>query len=119
VFLQELIGGKGILNSIADGDASGTYALGCFSIILTVLFGRFVAELPGGRPLDHKSKVEMELDAANKVTGSGITVSRMVSLDGIFDPNSQQHKFNYNDGRSPFGMKKNAEIWNGRVAQVG
>jgi hypothetical protein len=28
-------------------------------------------------------------------------------------------QWNFNEGRSPFGLKKNAEIWNGRVAQVG
>jgi hypothetical protein len=26
--------------------------------------------------------------------------------------------WNFNEGRSPWGLKKNAEIWNGRVAQV-
>mmetsp|Transcript_1981 Transcript_1981/g.1854 ORF Transcript_1981/g.1854 Transcript_1981/m.1854 type:complete len:132 (-) Transcript_1981:359-754(-) len=28
-------------------------------------------------------------------------------------------KWNFNNGRSPFGLKNNAEIWNGRVAQMG
>ena len=28
-------------------------------------------------------------------------------------------QWNFNDGRGPFGMKKNAEIWNGRVGQMG
>ena len=27
-------------------------------------------------------------------------------------------QWNFNDGRGPFGLKKNAEIWNGRVAQM-
>mmetsp|Transcript_1326 Transcript_1326/g.1833 ORF Transcript_1326/g.1833 Transcript_1326/m.1833 type:complete len:136 (-) Transcript_1326:225-632(-) len=27
--------------------------------------------------------------------------------------------WNFNEGRSPWGLKKNAEIWNGRVAQMG
>ena len=29
-----------------------------------------------------------------------------------------ERKWNFNDGQGPFGMKKNAEIWNGRLAQV-
>ena len=29
-----------------------------------------------------------------------------------------ERQWNFNEGRGPFGMKKNAEIWNGRVAQV-
>jgi hypothetical protein len=28
-------------------------------------------------------------------------------------------QWNFNEGRSPWGLKKNAEIWNGRAAQVG
>ena len=27
-------------------------------------------------------------------------------------------KWNFNEGQSPWGLKKNGEIWNGRVAQV-
>merc|ERR1711957_808359 len=27
-------------------------------------------------------------------------------------------QWNFNDGRSPWGLKNNAEIWNGRVAQM-
>merc|ERR1712113_920747 len=30
-----------------------------------------------------------------------------------------ERQWNFNEGRGPFGMKKNAEIWNGRVAQMG
>jgi hypothetical protein len=30
----------------------------------------------------------------------------------------QERQWNFNEGQGPFGMKKNAEIWNGRVAQV-
>jgi hypothetical protein len=29
-----------------------------------------------------------------------------------------ERRWNFNEGRSPWGLKKNAEIWNGRVAQV-
>uniref|UniRef100_A0A7S2HJ30 Uncharacterized protein n=1 Tax=Helicotheca tamesis TaxID=374047 RepID=A0A7S2HJ30_9STRA len=30
-----------------------------------------------------------------------------------------ERQWNFNDGRGPWGMKKNAEIWNGRAAQMG
>lgn len=30
----------------------------------------------------------------------------------------QERKWNFNDGQAPWGLKKNAEIWNGRFAQV-
>ncbi|EED92386.1 sep-like protein [Thalassiosira pseudonana CCMP1335] len=29
-----------------------------------------------------------------------------------------ERQWNFNSGRSPWGLKKNAEIWNGRVAQM-
>ena len=31
---------------------------------------------------------------------------------------SEGRQWNFNNGRSPWGLKKNAEIWNGRVAQM-
>jgi hypothetical protein len=31
---------------------------------------------------------------------------------------SEGRRWNFNEGRSPWGMKRNAEIWNGRMAQV-
>lgn len=30
----------------------------------------------------------------------------------------QERRWNFNEGQAPWGFKKNAEIWNGRVAQV-
>jgi hypothetical protein len=32
---------------------------------------------------------------------------------------SMSRQWNFNAGRGPFGMKNNAEIWNGRVGQMG
>ena len=29
-----------------------------------------------------------------------------------------ERRWNFNEGQSPWGLKKNAETWNGRVAQV-
>jgi hypothetical protein len=29
-----------------------------------------------------------------------------------------ERRWNFNEGQSPWGLKKNAEIWNGRLAQV-
>ena len=30
----------------------------------------------------------------------------------------EERRWNFNEGQSPWGMKQNAEIWNGRFAQV-
>merc|ERR1712115_481157 len=32
---------------------------------------------------------------------------------------SMGRQWNFNEGRQPWGLKNNAEIWNGRVAQMG
>ncbi len=29
-----------------------------------------------------------------------------------------ERRWNFNEGQAPWGLKKNAEIWNGRVSQV-
>lgn len=31
----------------------------------------------------------------------------------------RERRWNFNEARGPWGMKRNAEIWNGRVAQMG
>jgi hypothetical protein len=36
------------------------------------------------------------------------------STTGLFE-----RQWNFNEGQAPWGLKKNAELWNGRVAQVG
>ena len=31
---------------------------------------------------------------------------------------AEGRRWNFNEGKAPWGLKRNAEIWNGRVAQV-
>ena len=45
-----------------------------------------------------------------------IAVPRLVSHQ--LHAEEEPRQWNFNEGRSPWGLKKNAEIWNGRVAQV-
>jgi len=43
------------------------------------------------------------------------------NLNKVFPTTStalSERQWNFNEGRGPWGMKKNAEIWNGRVAQM-
>lgn len=42
-----------------------------------------------------------------------ITTATTTSTTALFE-----RQWNFNQGRGPWGLKKNAEIWNGRVAQV-
>jgi hypothetical protein len=42
-----------------------------------------------------------------------------VALTGSSPTSLFERRWNFNEGQGPFGLKKNAEVWNGRVAQVG
>ena len=39
-------------------------------------------------------------------------------VEDISSTQLSERKWNFNEGQSPWGMKTNAETWNGRVAQV-
>jgi hypothetical protein len=69
----------------------------------------------------------------NGATGRGVVVSKSCNSSPspatrIIKSNSnvrsssssqlQERRWNFNEGQSPWGLKRNAEIWNGRVAQV-
>jgi hypothetical protein len=41
------------------------------------------------------------------------------SISSISSTSLNERQWNFNQGRGPWGLKKNAEIWNGRVAQMG
>jgi hypothetical protein len=36
----------------------------------------------------------------------------------LFATKREGRQWNFNEGQGPWGLKKNAEIWNGRLAQV-
>ena len=42
-----------------------------------------------------------------------------ISISSISSTALNERQWNFNQGRGPWGLKKNAEIWNGRVAQMG
>lgn len=69
--------------------------------------------------------VSAALLCATKVTGfvspSRIVVKQATSVEvpGFSSSTTlSERRWNFNDGQGPFGMKQNAETWNGRVAQV-
>lgn len=59
----------------------------------------------------------------NKNHSSNHIINNRLS-SSIFTPStsttalSEGRQWNFNNGRSPWGLKNNAEIWNGRVAQM-
>jgi hypothetical protein len=55
-------------------------------------------------------------------SGKAVTQQRSISRSSpvVGDSSTQlsERRWNFNEGQSPWGMKANAETWNGRVAQV-
>merc|ERR1712032_201741 len=54
------------------------------------------------------AKISQYASAIHPTTVSSSTMTQL-----------NERRWNFNDGESPWGMKKNAEIWNGRAAQMG
>jgi hypothetical protein len=108
VFLQELIQGKGMLQGIKDGDLPNTVAVGSFSVLLGLLGTRFLME---------------EIGDTQTVSSSSSSTSppqqQQQQPPGDEHGGEEKRQWNFNsNGRSPYGLRKNAEIWNGRIAQV-
>ena len=53
------------------------------------------------------------------VTCRSKTHCRTIASSSTTTSLSMGRRWNFNESRGPFGLKKNAEIWNGRVAQMG
>mmetsp|Transcript_17143 Transcript_17143/g.27799 ORF Transcript_17143/g.27799 Transcript_17143/m.27799 type:complete len:146 (+) Transcript_17143:90-527(+) len=56
-------------------------------------------------------------------SSTGLCSSNRVIAKSHTSPRStltslSERKWNFNEGQAPWGLKKNAETWNGRVAQV-
>lgn len=47
-----------------------------------------------------------------------LDVRKTASLSTATTTQLAERQWNFNEGRSPWGLKRNAEIWNGRLAQV-
>jgi len=52
------------------------------------------------------------------LTGPSVGLSKP-TMRSVSSTALNERQWNFNEGRGPWGMKKNAEIWNGRAAQMG
>jgi hypothetical protein len=85
-----------------------------FAVLIAALTVRFMLEPPAGQV---KSLPTVTAASWNRY-GSVPVNTKTLSM--INNPNADPDDVftNFNDGRSPFGLKANAEIWNGRIAMV-
>lgn len=113
-----------MLKGIKDGDAPSMISLNLFVMLILLLGARFAAEPSKGAAAMQtvvSPRAETPIVPKKKrVPVHPEAFLRSKSLQDLFDPNlpADEKRLNYNGGRSPFGLKKNAEIWNGRVAMV-
>lgn len=82
-------------------------------ILLTFLLPMTAAFVPPAVP-----SLWMRIDASSATTLVTARKTAAVAAAAATATRLQERRWNFNEGQSPWGLKKNAEIWNGRVAQV-
>lgn len=70
--------------------------------LLAIMF--FAGAAGFSPPMTSKSPFPGQVRAHSPALGSSTSLS--------------ERRWNFNEGQSPWGLKKNAEIWNGRFAQM-
>ena len=124
VFLQEFVQGKGVIKGLSDGDIINIISLSVFAVTIIALIGRFLAEPPAGWPTREisVSSPSPQSNVMSVIRSNPMAYAQAKSVETltktITATNSDKTILNFNDGTSPFGLKKNAEIWNGRIAMV-
>lgn len=108
---------------MSDGDMINIISFSVFAVTIIALIGRFLAEPPAGWPtreLSISSPPERSVMPPIKSNPTAYAQAKSVETltKTITSANSDKTILNFNDGASPFGLKKNAEIWNGRIAMV-
>lgn len=82
-----------------------------FAVLLVALVASASAFAPSQKSHNQQKTPVSQLRTADL---SGTTGSVRLGATAL-----NERQWNFNRGRGPFGMKKNAEIWNGRAAQMG
>lgn len=85
-----------------------------FKRTLAVLLVALVASASAFVPSQNSHNQQTPVSKLRTADLSGTTGSVRLGATAL-----NERQWNFNRGRGPFGMKKNAEIWNGRAAQMG
>lgn len=115
VILQEWIQGKGVFAGLKESDPANALSLSLFVLMISSLGARFAFEPLGGAAVSPSTE-----NKGPSIKSDPVAFQRAKTTRELFDPKADPESgtMNFNDGRSPFGLKKNAEIWNGRIAMV-
>jgi hypothetical protein len=75
-----------------------------------------LAEPPAGWPT---RELTLSSPQGSPIRSNPTAYTQAKSVETLTNvPNNESTILNFNDGTSPFGLKKNAEIWNGRIGMV-
>ena len=123
IFFQEFVQGKGVIQGLNDGDMISIISFSVFAVSIIALIGRFLAEPPAGWPNREISiSSPPPSNVMSPIKSNPMAYAQAKSVETLTNTisatNSDKTILNFNDGSSPFGLKKNAEIWNGRIAMV-
>jgi hypothetical protein len=106
------------LRGLSDGEMINVISLGVFAVMMVSLIGRFLAEPPAGWPTRELTLQSPQSSAIRSNPVAYAQAQSMGTLTGANARDPDETILNFNDGSSPFGLKKNAEMWNGRIAMV-
>jgi len=107
-----------VLRGLSDGEMINVISLGVFAVMMMSLIGRFLAEPPAGWPTRELTLTSPQGRAIQANPLAYVQAKSVGTLTGAEALDPDATILNFNDGSSPFGLKKNAEIWNGRIAMV-
>jgi hypothetical protein len=117
IFLQEWIQGKGVLQSIVEGDVASNISLEMVCLMLLFVSFQFCM-----LPFEQNVKIRVPREWLDNPT-----ILQNVSLPPNNRPQRPKRKepekpdvrkWNLNGEKAPYGFDVNAEVWNGRVAMV-
>merc|ERR1711966_362927 len=83
-------------------------------VFVALLLGVAHAFAPSPLPTKTKSVHTSPTTSANQIRSLSHDNNRLLPTTTSLS----ERQWNFNEGRAPWGLKRNAEIWNGRVAQM-
>lgn len=116
--MQETIKGEDIIQRNDKTEEGALLALGLLSVLVVALLVSSILAITS----TETDETITRFVAPSRPNGwsADLAFRRAKSMAALLDPgrNDEQLVLNFNEGRSPFGLKKNAEVWNGRIAMV-
>lgn len=115
IFLQEWIQGKGVLQSIIEGDLASNISLEVVCLMLLFVSFQFCM-----LPFEQNVKIQIPREWLENPPSAPVrSQAPERKVVATTTTKSDVRRWNLNgDDKAPYGVDLNAEVWNGRVAMV-